>query len=132
LAHWLHRRGAEVTVVEPAPGLRQALRRGVVREVIRRMGLDAAVREACTDSAGQYIVDTRDRVEYIGSNRIAELSHDADGVDVTFASGGSRRLVSGADRLHSPRRAMVFGPREQFVRHRGLVLALYTCSTSSG
>ena len=61
LAHWLRRRGAEVTVVEQAPGLRpggQAVdARGVAKEVIRRMGLDAAVRAACTDTAGAYTVD---------------------------------------------------------------------------
>ena len=61
LAHWLHRRGAEVTVVEQSPGLRpggQAVdARGVAKEVIRRMGLDAAVRAACTDTAGAYTVD---------------------------------------------------------------------------
>src|ERR1700733_1885115 len=60
LAHWLHRRGAEVTVVEQAPGLRpggQAVdARGVAKEVIRRMGLDAAVRAVCTDTAGAYTV----------------------------------------------------------------------------
>jgi 2-polyprenyl-6-methoxyphenol hydroxylase-like FAD-dependent oxidoreductase len=42
LAHWLRRRGAEVTVVERAPGLRpggQAVdARGVAKEVILRMG----------------------------------------------------------------------------------------------
>src|SRR5919199_6092067 len=52
LAHWLCRRGAEVTVVEQAPGLRpggQAVdARGVAKEVIRRMGLDAAGRAAGT------------------------------------------------------------------------------------
>ena len=46
LGHWLHRRGAEVTVVERAPELRpggQAVdARGVAKEVIRRMGLGAA------------------------------------------------------------------------------------------
>src|SRR3982750_3936313 len=61
LAHWLRRRGAEVTVVERAPGLRpggQAVdARGVTKEVIRRMGLDAAVRAACTDTAGAHTVD---------------------------------------------------------------------------
>src|SRR5258707_15238397 len=61
LAHWLHRRGAEVTVVEQSPGLRpggQAVdARGVTREVIRRMGLDAAVRAARTETAGAYTVD---------------------------------------------------------------------------
>ena len=61
LAHWLSRRGAEVTVVEQAPGLRpggQAVdARGVAKEVIRRMGIDEAVRAACTDTAGAYTVD---------------------------------------------------------------------------
>src|SRR5690349_18037680 len=169
LAHWLHRRGAEVTVVERAPGLRpggQAVdARGVAKEVIVRMGLDAAVRAARTDTAGAHTVDvdgnvletfradddggdgyiaeieilrgdlsqvlyddTRDGVEYVFGDRIAELTQDADGVDVTFAGGDRRRfdLVIGADGLHSALRAMVFGPREQFVRHLGMVLAFYT------
>src|SRR3954462_15841497 len=66
LAHWLHRRGAEVSVVEQAPGLRpggQAVdARGVAKEVIRRMGLDAAVRAACTETAGAYTVDAEGNV----------------------------------------------------------------------
>jgi 2-polyprenyl-6-methoxyphenol hydroxylase-like FAD-dependent oxidoreductase len=61
LAHWLHRYGAEVTVVEQTAGLRpggQAVdARGVAKEVIRRMGLESAVRAACTDKAGAYLVD---------------------------------------------------------------------------
>lgn len=175
LAHWLHRRGAEVTVVEQSPGLRpggQAVdARGVAKEVIRRMGLDAKVRAVCTDTAGAYVVDadgqvldthradendgdgyiseievlrgdfaqvlyddTRDGVEYVFGDRIAELTQDADGVDVTFAGGERRRfeLVIGADGLHSALRGMVFGPREQFVRHLGLVLAFYTVPNEFG
>ncbi|MCO1576788.1 FAD-dependent monooxygenase [Crossiella sp. SN42] len=66
LAHWLRRRGAEVTVVERAPGLRpggQAVdARGVAREVIARMGLDVAVRAACTDTAGAHHVDADGQV----------------------------------------------------------------------
>jgi 2-polyprenyl-6-methoxyphenol hydroxylase-like FAD-dependent oxidoreductase len=169
LAHWLRRRGAEVTVVERASQLRpggQAVdARGVAKEVIRRMGLDAAVRAARTETAGAHTVDvdgnvletfradddggdgyiaeieilrgdlsqvlyddTRDGVEYIFGDRIAELTQDADGVDVAFAGGDRRRfdLVIGADGLHSALRAMVFGPREKFVRHLGLVLAFYS------
>ncbi|MGY1941187.1 FAD-dependent monooxygenase [Nocardia gipuzkoensis] len=175
LAHWLRRRGAEVTVVERAPELRpggQAVdARGVAKEVIRRMGLDAAVRAACTDTAGAYTVDvdgnvletyraddnggdgyiseieilrgdlsrvlyddTRDDVEYIFGDRIAELTQDADGVDVAFAGGDRRRfdLVVGADGLHSALRAMVFGPRERFVRHLGHVLAFYSVPNEFG
>jgi 2-polyprenyl-6-methoxyphenol hydroxylase-like FAD-dependent oxidoreductase len=175
LAHWLRRRGAEVTVVEQAPGPRpggQAVdARGVAKEVIRRMGLDAKVRAACTDTAGAYTVDadgtvletyradddggdgyiseieilrgdlsqilyddTRDGVEYLFGDRITELSQDTDGVDVTFARGDQRRfdLVIGADGLHSALREMVFGPREQFVRHLGLVLAFFTVPNEFG
>src|SRR3954451_12671609 len=175
LAHWLTRRGAEVTVVEQAPGLRpggQAVdARGVAKEVIRRMGLDAAVRAVCTDTAGAYTVDadgnvletfsaddhdgdgfiaeievlrgdfsqvlyddTRDDVEYVFGDRIAELTQDAEGVDVTFDSGTQRRfeLVIGADGLHSALRAMVFGPREQYVRHLGMVLAFYSVPSEFG
>ncbi|MET9633384.1 FAD-dependent monooxygenase [Lentzea sp. NPDC006480] len=175
LAHWLRRRGAEVTVVERAAGLRpggQAVdARGVAREVIRRMGLDAEVRAACTDTAGAHTVDvdgnvlqtfsaeddggdgfiaeieilrgdlaqvlyddTSDGVEYVFGDRITELTQDADGVDVTFASGGQRRfdLVVGADGLHSSLRAMVFGSREQFIHHLGMVLAFYSVPNEFG
>src|SRR5689334_23170045 len=78
--------------------------------------------------------DTRDGVEYLFGDRIAELTQDADGVGVTFASGGERRfdLVIGADGLHSALRAMVFGPRERFVRHLGLVVAFYSLPNEFG
>ncbi|MCX4094740.1 FAD-dependent monooxygenase [Nocardia sp. alder85J] len=175
LAHWLRRRGAEVTVVERAPALRpggQAVdARGVTKEVIRRMGLDAAVRAARTETAGAYTVDrdgtvletfradddggdgfiseieilrgdlsrvlyddTCDGVEYVFGDRIAELNQDADGVDVVFAGGVRRRfdLVVGADGLHSALRAMVFGPRERFVRHLGHVMAFYSVPNEFG
>jgi 2-polyprenyl-6-methoxyphenol hydroxylase-like FAD-dependent oxidoreductase len=175
LAHWLRRRGAEVTVVERAPELRpggQAVdARGVAKEVIARMGLDAAVRAARTETAGAYTVDvdgnvletfraedhggdgyiadieilrgdlsrvlyddTRDGVEYVFGDRIAELTQDADGVDVVFVGGDRRRfdLVVGADGLHSALRAMVFGPRERFIRHLGLVLAFYSVPNEFG
>jgi 2-polyprenyl-6-methoxyphenol hydroxylase-like FAD-dependent oxidoreductase len=175
LAHWLHRRGAAVTVVEQSgggrPGGQAVDARGVAKEVIRRMGLDAAVRAVRTDTAGAYTVDaagnvletyraeddggdgyiaeievlrgdlarvlyddTCDDVEYVFGDRIAGLTQDTDGVDVTFAGGDRRRfdLVIGADGLHSALRAMVFGPRERFVRHLGLVLAFYTVRNEFG
>jgi 2-polyprenyl-6-methoxyphenol hydroxylase-like FAD-dependent oxidoreductase len=164
-----------VTLVERSPGLRpggQAVdARGVAREVIRRMGLDAALRAVYTNTAGAYTVDaagnvletyraeddggdgyiseievlrgdfshvlnddTSADVEYVFGDRIADLTQDSDGVDVAFASGQERRfeLVIGADRLHSALRAMVFGPREEFVRHLGLVLAFYTVPNEFG
>jgi 2-polyprenyl-6-methoxyphenol hydroxylase-like FAD-dependent oxidoreductase len=164
-----------VTVVERASELRpggQAVdARGVTKEVIRRMGLDAAVRAACTETIGARMVDvdgnvletfnaddeggdgyiseieilrgdlsqvlhddTRDGVEYVFGDRIAELTQDADGVEVAFAGGDRRRfdLVVGADGLHSTLRAMVFGPRERFVRHLGHVLAFYSVPNEFG
>jgi 2-polyprenyl-6-methoxyphenol hydroxylase-like FAD-dependent oxidoreductase len=175
LAHWLRRHGAEVTVVEQTSGLRpggQAVdARGVAKEVIRRMGLESAVRAACTNTAGAYRVDadgnvlethraddhggdgyiaeieilrgdlaeilydaTCDTVEYLFGDRIADLTQDADGVDVAFASGDRRRfdLVIGADGLHSALRSMVFGPRERYVRHLGLVLAYFSVPNEFG
>ncbi|MFB9927236.1 FAD-dependent monooxygenase [Amycolatopsis halotolerans] len=175
LAHWLRRRGAEVTVVERAPELRpggQAVdARGVAKEVIARMGLDAAVRAACTDTAGAHTVDadgkvletfradddggdgfiadieilrgdlsqvlyddTRDGVEYLFGDRIAEIAQDAGGVDVVFAGGDRRRfdLVVGADGLHSSLRSMVFGPHERYLRHLGHVLAFYSVPNEFG
>ena len=78
LAHWLRRRGAEVTVVERAPELRpggQAVdARGVAKEVIRRMGLDAAVRAARTETAGAHMVDA-------DGNVLETFSADDDGGD---------------------------------------------------
>jgi 2-polyprenyl-6-methoxyphenol hydroxylase-like FAD-dependent oxidoreductase len=78
--------------------------------------------------------DTRDGVEYVFGDRIAELTQDAGGVDVLFAGGDRRRfdLVVGADGLHSALRATVFGPPERFVRHLGLVLAFYSVPNEFG
>src|SRR5690348_7778238 len=78
--------------------------------------------------------DTRDAAEYLFGDRIAELTQDADGVDVVFAGGDRRRfdLVIGADGLHSALRAMVFGPRERFIRHLGQALAFYTVPNEFG
>ena len=84
LAHWLQRQGAEVTVVEQTSELRpggQAVdARGVAKEVIRRMGLESAVRAACTDTAGAYLVDAAGNVlethradDHGGDGYIAEI-----------------------------------------------------------
>jgi 2-polyprenyl-6-methoxyphenol hydroxylase-like FAD-dependent oxidoreductase len=55
-----------VTVVERTPELRpggQAVdARGVAKEVIKRMGLDEAVRAMCTDTAGAHSVDANGQV----------------------------------------------------------------------
>ncbi len=60
LAHWLQRYGWEVVVVERAPDVRSGGQnidlRGAGREVIRRMGLEDAVRDATTGEVGTRFV----------------------------------------------------------------------------
>jgi 2-polyprenyl-6-methoxyphenol hydroxylase-like FAD-dependent oxidoreductase len=78
LAHCLRQYGFEVTVVERAPALRpggQAVDlRGVAKDVVRRMGLDAQVRAARTNTLGMSIVN--------GDNkRIGEMRADMFGGD---------------------------------------------------
>jgi 2-polyprenyl-6-methoxyphenol hydroxylase-like FAD-dependent oxidoreductase len=82
LAHWLHRYGFAVTVVERAPGLRRGGQavdlRGVAKEAVRCMGLDAQVRAARTDTRGMSIVNSRNKP-------IAELRADMLGGDGMIA-----------------------------------------------
>jgi 2-polyprenyl-6-methoxyphenol hydroxylase-like FAD-dependent oxidoreductase len=82
LAHWLHRYGFAVTVVERAPALRpggQAVDlRGVAKEVVRRMGLDAQVRAARTNTRGMSIVNRKNK-------QIGELRSDMFGGDGMIA-----------------------------------------------
>ncbi|TDD56118.1 FAD-dependent monooxygenase [Saccharopolyspora elongata] len=84
LAHWLHRYGFTVTVVERAPQLRpggQAVDlRGVGKEVVRRMGLDKQVRAACTDTRGMSFVSRDNKVRaqlradmFGGDGMVAEI-----------------------------------------------------------
>ncbi|BDB43232.1 FAD-dependent monooxygenase [Mycobacterium kiyosense] len=57
---------------------------------------------------------------------ITALHDDGDGVDVQFASGERQRydVVVGADGMHSATRRLTFGPKERFLRHLGLYVAL--------
>ncbi|GAA1082520.1 FAD-dependent monooxygenase [Tsukamurella spumae] len=110
LAHWLARYGAQVTVVERAPALRpggQAVdARGVAREVIRRMGLDEAVRAARTETAGARIVDEDGTV-------VQSFSAEDDGgdgfiADIEILRGDLSRVLH--DATHA-RVEYVFGDR---------------------
>jgi 2-polyprenyl-6-methoxyphenol hydroxylase-like FAD-dependent oxidoreductase len=69
-------------------------------------------------------------VETLFDETIAAVSQDADGVDVTLASGGSRRfdLLVGAGGLHSPVRRLCFGPTETFEVRLGYHVAAFTVS----
>jgi 2-polyprenyl-6-methoxyphenol hydroxylase-like FAD-dependent oxidoreductase len=65
LAFWLHRAGAEVTVVErapePRPGGHAVDIRGVARRVVDRMGIRAAIQQRQVDERGFRMVDARGR-----------------------------------------------------------------------
>ncbi|MCS7476360.1 FAD-dependent monooxygenase [Umezawaea endophytica] len=77
---------------------------------------------------------TRDDVEHLFSDSIAELAEHADGVDVTFRSGTRRTfdLVIGADGIHSAVRGLVFGPEEDHVRHLGYRFTGFTAPNRHG
>ena len=169
LALWLHRYGADVTVVERAPALRTGGQlvdvRGVGREVLKRMGIADQVRAAAEANYGFSLVGSRNRrkgrfttrefggegpvadieilrgelsrvivehtgagVDYRFGDRIADLTTDTDGVDVTFASGRTERfdLVIGADGLHSEVRDLLLSPHERHLEHLGIYLCFWT------
>jgi len=73
---------------------------------------------------------TKNEVEYLFGDSIQAMAQDDDGVDVTFASGGTRRfdLVAGADGLHSITRELVFGDEAQFEWYCGYQVAVFILS----
>jgi 2-polyprenyl-6-methoxyphenol hydroxylase-like FAD-dependent oxidoreductase len=95
LAFWLHRAGADVTIVERAPGPRPGGHavdvRGVAREVVERMGLREAIAERQVDERGFAMVDGRGR-------RMAEMSADLFGgegivAEIEIARGDLARIL---------------------------------------
>ena len=77
---------------------------------------------------------TKDEVEYCFGDSIQALKQDEEGVDVTFARGGSRRfdLLVGADGLHSIVRTLVFGDEAQFERYFGYQVGVFTTDNYLG
>ena len=74
----------------------------------------------------QILVDqTKGKTEYMFGDRIESLQEDAEGINVRFASGSSRRFafVFCAEGVGSPSRALVFTKQE--VERRSL--GFYTC-----
>ncbi|GAB1513359.1 FAD-dependent monooxygenase [Actinophytocola sp. KF-1] len=69
---------------------------------------------------------------YVFGDRITAMTQDADGVDVTFARGGSRRydLVVGADGLHSVVRRLTFGDGHR--HHLGYYAASFEVPNTFG
>lgn len=72
--------------------------------------------------------------EIIFGDSIVELTEEADGVAVCFASAPPRKfdLVVGADGLRSPTRSLVFGDERQFLRPMGLALAVFAVPNHIG
>ncbi|HEX5201567.1 MAG TPA: FAD-dependent monooxygenase [Actinoplanes sp.] len=108
LAFWLHRAGAEVTVVERSaarrPGGHAVDIRGVARDVVEWMGLREAIRERQVDERGWALVDARGRkmatmpADLFGGEGIvaeieiargdlARILHDATAGDVEWRFG---------------------------------------------
>jgi 2-polyprenyl-6-methoxyphenol hydroxylase-like FAD-dependent oxidoreductase len=77
---------------------------------------------------------TRDEAEYVFGDSITQLRQDANGVDVTFERGGSRRfdLVVGADGVHSGVRTIVWGPEERFSTFLGYYQAGFSAPNHFG
>jgi len=74
------------------------------------------------------LFDATEGVEYLWGDSIADLAQTTGGVDVTFASGGTRTfdLVVGADGLHSVTRALAFGEESRFVRDLGYRVSIFS------
>ncbi|KAL8744362.1 MAG: hypothetical protein Q9190_003395 [Brigantiaea leucoxantha] len=79
-AYWLHRAGIKTTIVERAPSLRNAGQsievEGPSLEIVRKMGLEDAVRARGTKEAGLAFVDEND-------NAFAKIPLEAPGVSFT-------------------------------------------------
>ena len=72
-----------------------------------------------------------DLLDYRYDDHIVGLAQDADGVDVTLASGLRERydLVVGADGVHSATRRLAFGAEERYAKFLGGYCAFFTMPT---
>jgi 2-polyprenyl-6-methoxyphenol hydroxylase-like FAD-dependent oxidoreductase len=139
--------------------------RGTALEVVDRMGVGEAVRDARTriltlsavrpDSRRTYDVALRplheargdreieimrddlvsilldavtDDVEQVFGDTIRAVTQGETSVGVEFEQGPSREfdLVVGADGQHSALRELAFGPENDYIRHLGAYLSIYT------
>ncbi|MFG1603129.1 FAD-dependent monooxygenase [Actinoplanes sp. NPDC049265] len=116
LALWLHRAGADVTVVEraarPRPGGQAVDVRGVARVVVEPMGLRERIREDQVDERGFAMVDDRGR-------RTAEMPAGAFGgeglvAEIEIARGDLARILldatAGDVRYRFGDRVVALGP----------------------
>jgi 2-polyprenyl-6-methoxyphenol hydroxylase-like FAD-dependent oxidoreductase len=73
-------------------------------------------------------------VDYRFGDRINSLAQSDDGVDVTFASGGTERfdLVLGGDGVHSELRDMVMPAQDVELKHLGVYVSFWTAENHLG
>ncbi|GAA0555324.1 FAD-dependent monooxygenase [Paractinoplanes ferrugineus] len=122
LALWLHRAGADVTVVErapaPRPGGHAVDVRGVARAVVERMGIREAVRAKQIDDRGFALVDEHGR-------RLAEMPADLFGgegivAEIEIARGDLARILHDATAATTDYR---FGDRIVAIDHETVTFA---------
>ncbi|GIM96642.1 FAD-dependent monooxygenase [Paractinoplanes toevensis] len=122
LALWLHRAGADVTVVEkaatPRPGGHAVDVRGVARRVIEKMGVREAIRQKQIDDRGFALVDARGR-------RMAALPADMFGgegivAEIEIARGDLARVLYDAT---APNVTYRFGDRITAIDRRDVTFA---------
>ncbi|MFF2370413.1 FAD-dependent monooxygenase [Agromyces sp. NPDC058110] len=115
--------------------------KGAVAEVeITRGDLNGVLLDALREAAASGTeatradgarVDGADLLDQRYGDHLTAVEQDADGVDVTFASGRRERydLVVGADGVHSATRRLAFGPESDYVTNLGGYAAFFTMST---
>ncbi|MEV0712522.1 FAD-dependent monooxygenase [Nocardia aurea] len=98
---------------------------GVAEIEITRGDLNQVLLDALTEAGG---------ADYRYGDRVTEIHQDANGVDVTFASGTAERydIVIGADGLHSATRELVFGPERDYSTYLGGYMSFFTMPTPAG
>ncbi|MFI6922056.1 FAD-dependent monooxygenase [Nonomuraea spiralis] len=102
-------------------------------ETISGGRLDSPDVEIARDDLTAILTAAADTPHLYGDS-IATLTQDDTGVDVTFDGGGRDRYdyVIGADGLHSNVRKLTFGPEEQFLKHLGMYVSIYTADNFLG
>jgi 2-polyprenyl-6-methoxyphenol hydroxylase-like FAD-dependent oxidoreductase len=103
---------------------------GAIAEIeITRGDLNQVLLDALTEAVAD--APTESLLDYRYDDHIVALAQEADGVDVTFASGLRERydLVVGADGVHSATRRLAFGAEEQYAKFLGGYCAFFTMPT---
>jgi 2-polyprenyl-6-methoxyphenol hydroxylase-like FAD-dependent oxidoreductase len=97
--------------------------------------IDSPDVEVLRDDLAHLLADAAgDRVAYLHGDSISTVTQDAHAVQVRFDSGTEREfdLLVGADGIHSNTRRLVFGPEEDYLRHLGSYLAVWTAPNILG